>query len=99
MLLQSFTLVNPWSSLKQFVQPESAEGAKLFDGFLAILSDMMIPAVLCFVGYSLIGFICNGNFVYGDMNGLAIAVGGAFARLVKYEQCDFHGRPQASNEV
>ena len=44
---------------------------------------------LFFIGYLLIEFAFRGNFVYGDMTGLAIAIGGAFSKILKFDQCDF----------
>ncbi len=54
-----------------------------------IFLDVLIPAVISFGGYILIGFIFQGDFVYGDMSGLAIAIGGAFSKLFRFNQCDF----------
>ena len=61
----------------------------LFKGLSNIISDALIPAALSFVGYMLIGFAFNGDFVYGDMTGLAIAIGGSFSKILKFDQCNF----------
>lgn len=54
-----------------------------------IFVNMCIPAILAFVGYMLIGFFCKGNFIYKDLNGLAIAIGGSFAKMINFDNCDF----------
>lgn len=60
-----------------------------FSKLRKIFFNSIIPASMAFVGYMLIGFIFNGDFVYGDLNGLAIACGGLFAKSIKYEDCIF----------
>lgn len=58
-------------------------------GLLNIISEAVFPAALAFVGYILIGFIFKGDFIYTDMTGLAIAIGGAFSKIVQFDQCEF----------
>lgn len=47
----------------------------------------VVPAAMAFAGYVFVGFICDGSFSYGDMNGLAIALGGVFARFIRRDIC------------
>lgn len=61
----------------------------LFNGLSDAVSDVLIPAAISFVGYMLIGFVFHGEFVYGDMTGLAIAIGGAFSKILRFDQCNF----------
>ncbi len=86
-LVNITTMKHPKGNIQNLLESKFDKTEILFSGLQTVLTDMLIPATLCFVGYSLIGFVCNGNFVYGDMNGLAIAVGGAFAKIVKFDQC------------
>lgn len=86
-LTNLITVARPKGDLRTCLEERFAGAGLVLGSLQSILGDMLIPATLCFVGYSIIGFICNGNFIYGDMNGLAIAVGGAFAKMVKYNQC------------
>lgn len=39
---------------------------------------------LFFIGYLLIEFAFRGNFVYGDMTDLAIAIDGAFSKILQF---------------
>lgn len=61
----------------------------LLTGLNNVFSDVLIPAVISFGGYIIIGFAFQGDFVYGDMSGLAIAIGGAFSKLFRFDQCNF----------
>lgn len=79
---QSEGVLNYLSEKNERVKP-------LFKGLSNVISDALIPAAISFVGYLLIGFAFHGNFVYGDMTGLAIAIGGAFSKILKFDQCDF----------
>lgn len=56
---------------------------------MELFSDWFVPGSLAFVGYILIGFLWNGNFVYGDLNGLAIALGGMVARQTRFASMEF----------
>ncbi len=53
------------------------------------LIDLAVPAALAFVGNIIIGFLWKGNFSYGDLNGLAIAIGGIVAQKTKYSEMEF----------
>mgnify|MGYP000031426026 CR=1 FL=1 len=79
---QSEGVLNYLSEKNEKVKP-------LFTSLSNIISDVLIPAAISFVGYMLIGFAFHGDFIYGDMTGLAIAIGGAFSKLLKFEQCEF----------
>ena len=58
-------------------------------GIDEMLMEAFVPAAVSFVGYILIGIIFEGEFTFGDMNGLAIAIGGCFSKIIKYNECAF----------
>ena len=80
---------NTSGGLLSYLSTINHKTAPLINCIKEILSDAIIPAALAFVGYMIIGFCFNGEFIYGDLNGLAIAIGGAFAKTFKFGQCDF----------
>lgn len=58
----------------------TSESEPLWKKMLFTIREAAIPAILAFVGYVMIGFIFNGDFIYGDLNALAIALGGTLAQ-------------------
>lgn len=70
-------------------EKEKSKVMSVLAGLSGAISDVLIPAAISFVGYMLIGFAFRGDFVYGDMSGLAIAIGGAFSKVLRYNQCEF----------
>ncbi len=87
-------IINLFSSKKEshtfdILCSQNPTAQTVIDFIRNIVADAIIPAALAFVGYILIGFICDGNFAYGDLNGLAIALGGCFSKTIKFSQCEF----------
>ena len=65
------------------------KATQLMKGLGKVVLEVAIPGAITFVGYLLVGFIFRGEFVYGDMTGLAIAIGGICSRAIRFDQCDF----------
>lgn len=62
---------------------EAGASVPLWRQIAGMIWTSAVPAALAFAGYVFIGFICDGNFVYGDLNGLAIAMGGIFSQFLR----------------
>lgn len=58
-------------------------GFPLWKKIMEVLPDTLISGMIAFAGYVLLGFLVDGNFVYGDLNSLAIALGGMMAQFFR----------------
>lgn len=61
----------------------------LWKKILEVLPDTLISGLIAFSGYILLGFIFDGNFTYGDLNSLAIALGGMMAQFFRRDKYNF----------
>lgn len=80
---------NEPKGVRKYLEDKHTKAKTLFEELSGAVSDWIIPAAISFVGYMLIGVAFRGEFVYGDMTGVAIAIGGAFSKVLKFERCDF----------
>lgn len=53
-----------------------------------VITDVFVPSAVSFVLYFLLGFLIGGAMEFGDAAGFAIAIGGAVAKSVRFDQCE-----------
>lgn len=75
--------------LKDSVEMPKSRLTSLLNKSVDAIFSAVIPGVLAFVVFVLIGMITEGNTMYSDLNAIAIAIGGVLVKGTSFSNCDF----------
>ena len=75
-----------WTSQNSKKKPTEEQLLPLWKKIFEVLPDTLISGLIAFSGYVLLGFLFDGNFAYGDLNSLAITLGGMMARFFRRDK-------------